>query len=416
MRTPILNGTAATGLAATLALALAVGLAMPAGAQRGAPPALDATTAKALNAAIEALNEQQYDAARAAIATLSFDRLSPYERSKVEQVLFNLAYEAGQYDEARAHLVSAIDAGGLNADEVSQARYQRAQLFMSEERWREGADALEDWFATAAAPNSAAYYLLAVAYYQLNDFARALPPARQAVTLMEQPQESWLGMLTALYLQQEQYTEAIPLLHRLVALVPAKKTYWMQLSSAYGQNEDYASSVSILQLAYNAGLLTQESELRRLADLLLFNDLPYRGAEVLETALEAGTVQPDDQVYEKLANCWIAAREFDKALLPLERGAELAMSGDLFVRLGEVNVEREDWLAAETALQRGIGKGQLNDLGNAQFLMGVVLYAQQRLPEARAWFDEARQSPPHRTAADEYLRVIAAELTPRIAL
>ena len=158
---------------------------------------------------------EKYAEAQAAIATLNLEKLSPYERSKVEQILFNIAYAQEKYDEARGHLQKAIDAGGLNEQEISQARYQSAQLYMTEEKWKEGAAALEEWFKTATNPNSAAYYLLAVAYYQMDDYDEALPPAKKAVELMDKPQEGWICMLLALYLQKEQYKDAIPLLQRL---------------------------------------------------------------------------------------------------------------------------------------------------------------------------------------------------------
>ena len=70
-------------------------------------------------------------------------------------------------------------------------------------------------------------------------------------------------------------------------------------------------------------------ENRRYVDLLLFDDLPYRGARVLEDALERQAVSlVDAAVYEKLANCRIAAREFERAVAPLQRAAELSGSGE----------------------------------------------------------------------------------------
>lgn len=230
---------------------------------------------------------------------------------------------------------------------------------------------------------------------------------RAAVEGMQQPQESWLSLLLALHLQNDRYLDAIPLLQQLVVLVPAKKSNWLQLSSVYGQLGDYANASAIMQLAYNAGLLTEDAELRRLADLLLFNKQPQRAATVLEEAIEKGSVTLDDKLYEKLANAWIEAREFDKAIAPLERAAELAATGKQFVRLGEVQVERRDWTAAEIALGRGIAKNGLDDVGAAQFLMGVVLFEQGRFTEARPWFAQARESPPHRETADAYIREIA---------
>jgi tetratricopeptide (TPR) repeat protein len=379
--------------------------------EEAAPPqtSIDAQTGKVLNEAIELLNMENYAGANQKIGTLNLEKLSPYERGKVEQILFNIAYSQERYEQARGHLQKAIDSGGLNAVEIDQARYQSAQLFMQEEKWREGAAALEEWFKSAANPNSAAYYLLAVAYYQQDDFAKALPPAKKAVELMDKPQESWLSMLSALHLQREEYRDAIPVLQRLVGVAPDKKTYWMQLSSVYGQMEDYPNALAAMQLAYSAGLVTEDSEVRRLADLLLFNDVPYRGAQVLEAAIEKKIVNLDDKLYEKLANCWIAAGEFDKSIPPLQRAAELSASGDTFVRLGEVQVQREDWAAAIAAIQRGVDKGQLKDPGNAQLMLGIAHYSQENYSAARPFFERARQSERHRQIADSYLQAIRAQ-------
>jgi tetratricopeptide (TPR) repeat protein len=223
------------------------------------------------------------------------------------------------------------------------------------------------------------------------------------------PNESWLSMLSALYLQREEYKEAVPVLQQLIAAAPDKKTYWMQLSSVYGQMEDYPNALAIMQLASNVGLVTEDSEIRRLADLLLFNDVPYRGAQVLESAIEKNLVKLDDKLYEKLANCWIAAAEFDKSIPPLQRAAEMAPNGDTFVRLGEVQVQREDWPAAITAIQRGVDKGQLKDPGNAQLMLGIAHYSQKEFAAARPFFERARQSDKHRQIADSYLQAIRAQ-------
>lgn len=372
---------------------------------------IDAQTGKTLNEAIELMNADDYAGALQKISTLQLDRLSPYERGRVEQMLAAIAVQQEKYDEAREHLQKAIDSGGLNAVELDQLRYQNAVLFIQEDRWREGAAALEEWFKTAASPNSAAYYLLAAAYYQLEDLARALPPAKKAVELMDpaKPNESWLGMLSALHLQREEYREAIPVLERLIAAAPDKKVYWTQLSQVYVQMEDYANGLAIMQLAYNVGLVTEDSEIRRLADLLLFNDVPYRCGQVLEAGIEKKFVTLDEKLYEKLANCWIAAGELDKSVAPLQRAAELAPSGDMFVRLGELQGQRDDWPAAIAAIARGVDKGQLKDPGNAQLWLGIAHYSQKSYQAAIPFFERARQSDKHRAMADNYLQAIRAQ-------
>jgi tetratricopeptide (TPR) repeat protein len=375
------------------------------------PPAnsIDAATGKILTEAIEALNAENYGAASAAIGKLKLDGLSPYERSRVEQILATIDHSQDKYASARTHLQAAITAGGLNDEEISQTKYQIAQLFLAEEKWKEGAAALEDWFATATKPNSAAYYLLAVAYYQQELFDRALAPAQKAVDLAEKPQESWIQLVLALHLQKEHWKDAVPLLKRLINMAPDKKTYWQQLSSVYGQLGQYSEALAIMQLAYGAGLLNSESDVKRLADLLLFNDVPYRCAQVLEEGMAKNILKADSKLYEKQANCWIAAREFKKSIEPLTRAAESSGNGDLFVRLGEVQVQRSDWAGASEALGKGIKKGGLKDAGNAQLMLGIALYNQKKLTEAEQWFEKAKSSEKSRKTAEGYLQLIQAQ-------
>jgi Tfp pilus assembly protein PilF len=240
-------------------------------------------------------------------------------------------------------------------------------------------------------------------------FDRALVPAVRAVELTEQPQESWIQLVVALMLQKEDYRGAVPWIERMVAIAPDKKSHWMQLSSVYQEIDEFSKALAVTQLAYTAGLLTEDAEIRRLADLLVYNEIPYRGGQLLEQAIADGKMNVDAALYEKLANCWMAAGEFDKSVPPLTRAAELAATGDLFVRLGEVQVQREDWAAAQNAIERGLGKGSLRDQGYAQLYMGIVLLEQDKPREAREWFVRARNAERHRRQADGYIQFIDSQ-------
>jgi flagellar basal body rod protein FlgF len=136
--------------ASSVAVALVVVLALPAtfaqrATDRASPPRtveefvpdlprftgrgnINLPTGKALNGAIAALNAKNYAEARAVLGKLRLDRLTPYERGKTEQVLFNIAYGEQKYVEAREHLQKAIDSGGLSEQEVAQARRQIQQI------------------------------------------------------------------------------------------------------------------------------------------------------------------------------------------------------------------------------------------------------------------------------------------------
>lgn len=400
----------AFGMAAIMGLLASPGNAQRAGADEEAPAAPQSTvgevTGRILTEAIELFNMEQYAAAREKLSDLRVDRLSPYERGRMEQLLAAIEYASEDYAAAREHLSAAIASGGLNAQEISGARYQLATFYVIEEKWTEAIAALEEWFASEPMPNSQAYYMLAMAYYQKGDAASALEPAKKAVDLSEVPQESWVQLVYALLVEQEDYEGAIPYIERLVTIAPGKKNYWMQMSSIHQQLENYPQALAAMQLAYSAGLLTEDSDIRRLADLLVYNNIPYRGAQIIEKGIEDETLERDAALYEKLANCWIGAGEMDKALPPLERAAQLSDDGNLYVRLAEVHTQRDDWPASTTALQSALGKGGLRDAPGAQLLMGVALYNQEQYREARPWFERARTSDRHRNMAGTYIQAI----------
>ena len=372
-------------------------------------PTIDVSTGKRLNEAIEALNAQRYDEAKAALSKMNLEKLSPYEKSRVYQIYASIAGAQNDYDGVRKNMQNAIASGGLNDEEQQEARYQIAQMYIAQEKWQEGINALNEWFTTAVNPNSTAYYLLAVAYYQIKKVDAALVPAQKAVELAENPRDSWIQLLLALRIDKEQYAEAVPLLKRLVQSDPGKKNYWIQLSGVNRQLERYDDSLAALELANAAGLLTTESELRQLADLEAFVEIPYRSATLLERSIAKGLVKGDEKVYERLGFSWIQARDYAKSIAPLQKAGELHDGGDTFVRLAEVQIQRQDWPGATDALQKALAKGKLKDTGNTQLLMGIALYSNKQPKEARVWFQRATAYEKVKKQAETWIKHIDAE-------
>ncbi len=356
-------------------------------------PQIDAATGKRLNEAIEAVNAEKFAEAKAALSKLNPEKLSPYENSRVEQMLASIASSENDYAGASRHLQAAVATGGMTDVEILSARYQIAQLFMVQEKWREGADALKQWFTLTPEPNSGAYYLLAIAYYRLEDHKSAVEPAQKAVDLAEKPQVNWIELLLALRLEREEYDRALPLLKHLVQLAPDKRGNWIQLSAVYRQMEKYEEALAVAQLSYMAGMFESESDLKSLSDLQAFTGVPFRAAKLLEAEIKKGRVTADEKTLEKVSYMWIAARSYDRAMVPLTKAASMHNTGDLYVRIAEIKVRDESWKAAEEAMRSAFAKGNLKDQGNGQLLMGISLLRQKELKEARAAFVKAAQFP-----------------------
>jgi predicted Zn-dependent protease len=124
-----------------------------------------------LSGAQDSLDLQRYDEARMILSHLNPKRLNPAERSRIAQLLAAIDQAEGNLGAAREHLLEAIADGGLTPEEATKVRYQVAQLYIAEEKWGEGARLLEEWLQTVEA-RPAPYYLLGIAYYQLQTTAR----------------------------------------------------------------------------------------------------------------------------------------------------------------------------------------------------------------------------------------------------
>ena len=370
---------------------------------------VDANVGNVINQAYDAIQAENYALAKDKLGTLRVDRLSPYERSQVENLYFVIAYEAGDYPTARQHLQNMIDSGGLNEQQTSQVRFQLAQLFLAEEKWAEAAAAFEEWFKTAVNPNSNAYYMLAAAYFQMNDFDRALAPAEKAVELMTTPDPNWIQLLLAIYSERKEFAKALPLLKRLIVLQPQDKRWWVSLSMHHSLLEDQQSALAVMELANHLGLLTEQDEIMRMAELADYNDLPYRCAKIISEGIASRKLQATEKLYERNANCWLRAREMEEAIPPLVRAAEMAENGDRFITLAEVQTQRRNWEGVIEATDKALEKGKLTDTARASLLKGVALFNLDRKREARASLEAAARSEKYRNQVRPYLESIDAE-------
>lgn len=370
---------------------------------------MDAYTAKRFAEALELFQAEDYEGTLKALGKLRMRSLNPFEKASVLRLRGFVAYTQGDMAAARAELEKAVAENGLRPESQADLVFNIAQMWLQDQNWDKGIAGLEAYLELVETPNATPYHLMAIAYFQKADYEGALEPAQTAHDISEEPSEGVLQLLLAIHLTLQHYPESAPILEELVARFPKKK-YYMQLSTVHGALEHYQKALVPLQLAYVQDLLDQDSDLRRLAQLLLFLELPYRAALVLRGGIEDGIVALDEEAFEMLSNSWISAREFDRAVEPLERGAALAENGDLYIRLAQVHLQREKWADAAAALRRALDRGGLQNPGDAKLLMGIAFYSQKRPQQARSWFARARGHPSTREEADVWLKYLDREL------
>jgi predicted Zn-dependent protease len=358
---------------------------------------------KKLTEAHEALAAEKYGEARALLDEMSKRKgLNDHEKALMWQTYAYLQSSQEQYAQAVGSFEKCLALDALPDSAALDTQYNLGQLYMSVGRYKDAVRLLEDWLGQVENPAANAYYLVAMAHVQMEDAKSALPYAKKAVELSKDPSESRLQLLLALEFELKHYKQAADVLELLVTYFP-KKTYFLQLSAVYGELGQAKLALSTMELLYAQGLLDRENELLNLVQSYLYQGIPYRAAEVLSKGLADGIIANDAKHWELLGDSWLHAREYDAALEPLERAAALSGDGNLFVRIAQVHLERDEPTEALEFLEKGLSKGSLDNPGNAYLLLGITLTDSERFAAAREAFAKAEQYEKSRKAARDWM-------------
>ena len=355
--------------------------------------------------------EEKFDESNAVLGRLNPKRLTPYERALVYKYQAYNAFGKEQVPTAISLLRAALAENILKKSDAADLLFQIARMQMATGDLEGAVASLNKWFEDAEKPSAAAYFALAICYYQLKDLDKALEPAKKAVEVAETPDPNWIQLLYAIYLTKQDYAAATPVLVQLITRNPdIGKNYWVQLATLYGVQKDIPRALAVMQLAHRRKMIDDDSGVRRLASLLQSEDIPIRSVHVLEQGFAQKQLKEEESNYELLGNSWILAREADKAEPALLKAAELSTKGTLFVRLGQVRLLKEDYDGAKAALKNALAKGGLDDPGAVELLLGITYYNAGQAGEARSWFAKSRRSEKSRPTADAWLKHIDEEL------
>lgn len=361
--------------------------------------------AKALGQVHELLAEKRYAEARKAVQNLLERKgLNAYEEALAWQTSGYIHAAQENYRQAIPAFEKCLALEALSEQSHRNVLYNLGQLYLATEQIDKAIATLEAWFAGAENPSPDAHINLAGAYAQKGEYRKALPLARKAIDLANEPRESWYQLLLGMHYELEEFPQATAVLEEMVRHWPLVGKYWVQLSGLYANVGRERDALAALEVAYRMGDVTEPSDLKRLAQLYLFNGVPYEAARVVERALSEGKLPRDHDNYELLASAWLQAREVDKALPTLRQAAKRAGDGELYVRLGQAYLEKEDYGRAADALRHALAKGGLDDPGNAHLLLGIATFHLDQRNTCRKHLADARQYDSTRRAAEQWLR------------
>lgn len=420
--------------AAALAAAAVISPA-PAAAQqcpeedRGPSETLSARVGQELQRIYEELmNAERFQEARAALDQLLSQRggsMSAFERATVLELRGSVKVQLEDFRGAQSDFQSALQTNALPQARSNQLRYFVSQLHFQLEDYQAAIRGLNEWIEYAQRcgvtvdPN--AYYLLAAAYVQLEppNYRGALPHAEKAKAGTPEPRKSFYDLLNLIYSELGEAAKRTSLLEEMINHWPAEKSYWTQLSGLYNNSGRDRDAFAVLEVAYRAGLLSSENELKTLIQYYSFFNNPYRGAEMLEREMNAGNIKRTQDNLVLLSQLWSQSREHKKSIPILREASRASSKGELAYRLGMVLLADEQYAAAEQALELALNKGGMDrdDTGDAWMLLGTARFSQAGPEDTAIWasartaFVNAQRYEKARRQATEWISYIDAVRT-----
>ncbi len=353
----------------------------------------------------EMLAEDKTNEALKCLQAIDVESLNGYETAVTYQ-MFGYAYSAQEkYDKAISFFEKAIATGQLSPGQTLDFQFNVAQMYRALEKLPESIRTFETWLQGAESPTGTQFYAISSTYYQAEKFGRSLELIEKALATRPDPEESWMNLAVALYIDKKAYKKAAPLLESMALRFP-KASYWKQLAAVYSELKDDKGALVAQELAYKQGFLTSNTDLRRLAETYLFLEIPFKGAKLIETEIAAGRMEKSERNWELLADAWLQAREFDKSIQPLTEAAKLSSDGELFVRLAKVHIDGERWNDAIEAIDSGVKRGKLKSRGETHFLRGIALFNLGKLDTARKEFVRAQKFDDTRKKGSQWVKFI----------
>ena len=271
--------------------------------------------------------------------------------------------------------------------------YSLAKVEMVQGSYDAAMKALDEWFGLQQEPGPNAYALKAQLHYRQENWSQCLDAINQAIRIQRNSEgdvaENWYLLKRGVLYQQEDYQGLASVLEILVREYP-KKSYLMQLSSVYGELDRPAEQLAVREAAYEKGYLESESELKGLAQLMAFQDSPYKAAEVLRTGIDKGWIEASSDNLERMGDNFLRAKEYDEAIDAFKQAAAKTEDGALHLRMAQISADLGNWEQAEQYAATAAERGDFERLGRAHVVRGLALYHLERFSQSLQALEKAR--------------------------
>ncbi|MEE8496245.1 MAG: CDC27 family protein [Xanthomonadales bacterium] len=340
-------------------------------------------------------------------------KLSAYERAQIFNLEGYSYYLQERYTEAIRSYEKVLAQPELPEALALSTLKTMAQLQFMQEDYTAALVTIQRLMDSLAEPSADIFMLKGQALFQMERYNEALNPIKTAIDMYRNqgrpPKENWLLLLRVIYFERNDYDNMLKVVKELIAYYP-KDTYILTLAGIYSEQGNTKKQLALTEVLYEKGLLNSASNVTNLANLYLMHGLPYKAAVLLQTEIDKKVVEASERNLRLLSQSWYQSREDQKAIPPLKLAAAMSKTGELYVRLAQSHINLEQWNDAVSAIKKGQKLGGLKRNDQANIMLGMALFNQQRLSQARRAFERANRDKRSARTARQWIKYVDSEI------
>ncbi len=341
------------------------------------------------------------------------DSMNSYERAMMYNFYGFIYYDDGQFDEAIAAFEQVVEQQPIPRKFEMTTLFSLAQIYLQQGNYAKTIEAVKRWEDLNAGETPVkAKVLKAQAYYQNKQYEEAQAQITSAIEHHEAegmlPNEGWLILQRAIYYELKQPEKVKDVLVKMVKLFNEPK-YWIQLAGMYGELGEERKQLAMMETAYQQGFIESAGDIFNLAQLYYYHRAPYKGALLMEQAIEEGTLPANLRNLKFLGQSWSLAKEQGKAIPVMMQAAELSDDGQMDAQVAQILLNEQRWQEAIDAANRAIEKGGLRNPGIAHLIKGMALYNTGKYALALNELAEAEKHQRSRAMAQQWKQFVQDE-------
>jgi tetratricopeptide (TPR) repeat protein len=357
-------------------------------------------------------DDKKYDEALEYAKKIQKIRRNSYETAMTWNMVAYVEFNRENYAQAVNAYNQVLATKNLPESLEQTTLYSVAKLYLIQEDYKKSITALNKWFEVVKKPGPEAYILRAQMNYQLENYSQALPDVKKAIAIVQQqgkqPRESWLLVERAVYYQNKDFNGMERTLKDLISLYP-KPQYWIQLGAVYNELGKPEKELSVIETAYEQGLLEKETHIVSFAQAMLSQEVPYKAAQVLIKGIKSGAVEQNGKNLSLLGDALMIAKEYDEAIKVMTQAAGETQAGKDFYKLAQIHTERQEWQQALENVNQALKDENFKKQNEALILKGLVQFNLNDLDAAKTTFSQAKAFPEIEKSASQWLGYIEGE-------